>query len=47
MSGFPGPLKYFSATVIWAVAMFFLLSGFILAYTYEGQIAGIKNRVRF
>ena len=30
-----------------AVALFFLLSGFILAYTYEGQIEGGSNRKRF
>lgn len=30
-----------------AVALFFLLSGFILAYKYEGQIIGAGNRLRF
>jgi peptidoglycan/LPS O-acetylase OafA/YrhL len=30
-----------------AVGLFFLLSGFILAYTYDGQIEGRANRVRF
>jgi peptidoglycan/LPS O-acetylase OafA/YrhL len=30
-----------------AVGLFFLLSGFILAYTYEGQISGAANRLRF
>jgi peptidoglycan/LPS O-acetylase OafA/YrhL len=30
-----------------AVGLFFLLSGFILAYTYEGQIDGASGRMRF
>ena len=30
-----------------AVSLFFLLSGFILAYTYEGQIDGSNGRWRF
>jgi peptidoglycan/LPS O-acetylase OafA/YrhL len=30
-----------------SVTFFFLLSGFILAYTYEGQMEGASNRVRF
>jgi peptidoglycan/LPS O-acetylase OafA/YrhL len=30
-----------------AVGLFFLLSGFILAYTYEGQIDGASGRTRF
>jgi len=43
----PGPAKIFFSNGYLAVAMFFLLSGFILAYTYDGQIAGSKNRMRF
>jgi peptidoglycan/LPS O-acetylase OafA/YrhL len=30
-----------------AVALYFLLSGFILVYTYEEQIAGARNRKHF
>jgi peptidoglycan/LPS O-acetylase OafA/YrhL len=43
----PGPAKIFLSNGYLAVAMFFLLSGFILAYTYDGQIAGSRNRARF
>ena len=30
-----------------AVTLFFILSGFILSYTYSGQIEGHRNRARF
>lgn len=30
-----------------AVTLFFILSGFILSYTYSGQIEGPRNRTRF
>lgn len=30
-----------------AVAFFYLLSGFILAYTYEGKIAGLREYLRY
>jgi len=30
-----------------AVSLFFILSGFILTYTYEGQIEGKSNRIHF
>jgi peptidoglycan/LPS O-acetylase OafA/YrhL len=43
----PWPAKIFLSNGYLAVAMFFLLSGFILAYTYDGQIAGNRNRARF
>jgi peptidoglycan/LPS O-acetylase OafA/YrhL len=43
----PWPAKIFLSNGYLAVAMFFLLSGFILAYTYDGQIAGSRNRARF
>src|ERR1700682_2253526 len=41
------PLRIFLSNGYLAVALFFLLSGFILAYTYENQIVGIKNRLHF
>ena len=43
----PWPAKIFLSNGYLAVAMFFLLSGFILAYTYDEQIAGSRNRARF
>ncbi|MDQ1410507.1 MAG: hypothetical protein QOJ41_2242 [Acidobacteriaceae bacterium] len=43
----PWPVKTFLGNGYLAVALFFLLSGFILAYTYEDQIVGVKNRVHF
>jgi peptidoglycan/LPS O-acetylase OafA/YrhL len=43
----PWPAKIFLSNGYLAVAMFFLLSGFILAYTYDGQITGSRNRARF
>jgi peptidoglycan/LPS O-acetylase OafA/YrhL len=39
-------LTFFSNGYI-AVSLFFILSGFILAYTYEGQIEGRTNRLHF
>lgn len=43
----PRMLQTFLSNGYLAVGLFFLLSGFILAYTYEGQIEGITNRLRF
>jgi peptidoglycan/LPS O-acetylase OafA/YrhL len=43
----PVPLKIFFGNGYLAVAFFFVLSGFILAYTYDGQIAGPSHRLRF
>jgi peptidoglycan/LPS O-acetylase OafA/YrhL len=43
----PGPIKIFLGNGYLAVSLFFLLSGFLLAYTYEGQIVGWKNTRRF
>jgi len=43
----PWPARIFLSNGYLAVAMFFLLSGFILAYTYDGQISGSSNRARF
>lgn len=43
----PQLLATFLSNGYLAVGLFFLLSGFILAYTYEGQIAGSAGRVRF
>jgi peptidoglycan/LPS O-acetylase OafA/YrhL len=43
----PLPLRIFLNNGYLAVALFFLLSGFILAYTYEDQIVSAKNRIRF
>jgi len=44
---FPWPIKIFLGNGYLAVSLFFLLSGFLLAYTYEAQIVGSKNRQRF
>jgi peptidoglycan/LPS O-acetylase OafA/YrhL len=43
----PTVLATFLSNGYLAVGLFFLLSGFILAYTYEGQIAGGSGRTRF
>jgi len=43
----PWPVKIFLSNGYLAVALFFLLSGFILAYTYENQIVSIRNRLHF
>jgi peptidoglycan/LPS O-acetylase OafA/YrhL len=43
----PRSLETFLSHGYLAVGLFFLLSGFILAYTYEGNIDGRANRVRF
>jgi peptidoglycan/LPS O-acetylase OafA/YrhL len=43
----PGPLAVFLSNGYLAVGLFFILSGFILSYTYEGQIEGLTNRHRF
>jgi peptidoglycan/LPS O-acetylase OafA/YrhL len=43
----PRPIAIFLNNGYLSVTFFFLLSGFILAYTYEGQIEGMGNRVRF
>lgn len=43
----PKPLQTFLSNGYLAVGLFFLLSGFILAYTYEGQIEGASGRTRF
>ena len=43
----PRSLETFLSNGYLAVGLFFLLSGFILAYTYDGQIDGSANRVRF
>jgi len=43
----PQPVRTFLGNGYLAVSLFFILSGFILAYTYEGQIAGSINRKRF
>src|SRR5258708_29060783 len=43
----PGPIAIFLNNGYLSVTFFFLLSGFLLAYTYEGQIEGTGNRVRF
>src|SRR5262245_31988850 len=43
----PKPLEIFLSNGYLAVGLFFLLSGFILAYTYDGQIEGTRNRLRF
>jgi peptidoglycan/LPS O-acetylase OafA/YrhL len=40
-------LQTFLANGYLAVNLFFILSGFILAYTYEGQIDGKTNRLHF
>ena len=43
----PGFLQTFLGNGYLAVGLFFILSGFILAYTYEGQIEGRAGRLRF
>jgi peptidoglycan/LPS O-acetylase OafA/YrhL len=43
----PKLLETFLSNGYLAVGLFFLLSGFILAYTYEGQIEGTANWWRF
>lgn len=43
----PGFVRTFVSNGYLAVAFFFLLSGFILAYSYEGNIAGKSNRASF
>ena len=43
----PQLLQAFLSNGYLAVGLFFLLSGFILAYTYEGQIDGASARERF
>lgn len=43
----PRVIRAFLANGYLAVDLFFILSGFILAYTYHGQIAGRSNRMRF
>jgi len=43
----PKPVQTFFLNGYLAVALFFLLSGFILAYTYEGQISGGLRRLNF
>jgi peptidoglycan/LPS O-acetylase OafA/YrhL len=43
----PRVLATFLGNGYLAVGLFFLLSGFILAYTYEGQITSSAGRIRF
>ena len=43
----PGPVAVFLSNGYLAVGLFFILSGFILSYTYEGQIEGAIHRYRF
>jgi len=43
----PRALETFLGNGYLAVNLFFILSGFILAYTYEGQIDGKTNRLHF
>ncbi len=43
----PRALETFLSNGYLAVGLFFLLSGFILAYTYDGKIEGRGNRARF
>ncbi|HEY2820926.1 MAG TPA: acyltransferase [Candidatus Acidoferrum sp.] len=43
----PHALETFLSHGYLAVGLFFLLSGFILAYTYDGNIDGRMNRARF
>ena len=43
----PAFVRTFISNGYLAVALFFLLSGFILAYSYEGNIAGATNRTNF
>ena len=42
-----GPADTFIDSGFLAVTLFFILSGFILAYTYQGQIQGRSHRRRF
>lgn len=44
---FPGPVAVCLANGWTAVTLFFLLSGFILSYTYADNIEGKSKRVRF
>lgn len=44
---FPRPVCLFLGNGWTSVTLFFLLSGFILSYTYSGQIRGRRNRNRF
>jgi peptidoglycan/LPS O-acetylase OafA/YrhL len=46
-SNLPVLAETFMSNGYLAVGFFFVLSGFILSYTYEGQIEGPSNRVRF
>lgn len=43
----PAPLRTFLSNGYVAVALFFLLSGFILAYTYEGHVENRRDRITF
>jgi len=43
----PAALQTFFGNGYLAVNLFFILSGFILAYTYDGQIDGSTNRLHF
>ena len=43
----PRALETFLGNGYLAVTLFFILSGFILAYTYDGQIDGKTNRLHF
>jgi peptidoglycan/LPS O-acetylase OafA/YrhL len=43
----PGPIAIFLNNGYLSVPFFFMLSGFILAYTYDGQIERMDDRVRF
>jgi peptidoglycan/LPS O-acetylase OafA/YrhL len=45
--GAPGPIFHFLDNGWTAVTLFFILSGFILSYTYSGQVQGRANRGRF
>jgi peptidoglycan/LPS O-acetylase OafA/YrhL len=45
--GAPAPAFCFLANGWTAVTLFFMLSGFILSYTYSGQIEGSAHRSRF
>jgi peptidoglycan/LPS O-acetylase OafA/YrhL len=43
----PGPIATFLNNGYLSVSFFFMLSGFILAYTYDGQMERMDDRVRF
>lgn len=43
----PVPVRIFLNNGYLAVCLFFLLSGFILSYTYEGHSSGGSNRAKF